>query len=509
MRHVAVLAALSLVLASLAMFPASSAVADAPAPPALLALPNNVPAAERFGVGVNGSFGTIADYDVSQLHVGWYSDWGFRSNPSHPAGLNYVQIIYVRAGQYPPNWNAVAAAIAANPGSLWIIGNEPEAILQGNRTPSEYAAIYHEAYTFVKAHDPTAAVAIGGVIQPSPLRLRWLDEVLAAYQSSYGVKMPVDVWNTHMQILRERGQAVGCDGCFGAFVPAGLTDVTEGLFSAGEYRDDPLLAIAKNADPSELERMIRDLRAWMKSHGEQNKPLIISEYGVLYPSDYVADSWAEGDQRILDFMTSTFDFLVSAADPNLGYPADGNRLVQRWLWYSLNSRMPIPDGPVEDFNGSLFDWQAPHALTIFGEHLAAYTAPIAPTFVDLAPRDLVVSPAIRFATGAVTTTASVAVTNLGTAGASNVRVAFYEGASPITGTLVAETNIPVVPARYHADIIVQASWCSGPADPRSSSPRVFVVVDPQSNVDTDRTNNTISRSVPMRRVYLPIARRRP
>jgi subtilase family serine protease len=33
-------------------------------------------------------------------------------------------------------------------------------------------------------------------------------------------------------------------------------------------------------------------------------------------------------------MSRTFEYLENAADPELGYPMDGYRLVQRWMWFS-------------------------------------------------------------------------------------------------------------------------------------------------------------------------------
>jgi hypothetical protein len=38
------------------------------------------------------------------------------------------------------------------------------------------------------------------------------------------------------------------------------------------------------------------------------------------------------------FMLGTFDYFLSAADGALGMPSDGNRLVQRWCWYSLSDK---------------------------------------------------------------------------------------------------------------------------------------------------------------------------
>ena len=109
-------------------------------------------------------------------------------------------------------------------------------------------------------------------------------------------------------------------------------------------------------------------RRWMKDHGQQNKPLIISEYGVLMALGYGFPA-----DRVNDFMTASLTYLLNATDPDLGYPSDGNRLVQRWAWFSLNE-CPYdadPEYPAWGFNGALFDWQPatyPGEITKHGEH---------------------------------------------------------------------------------------------------------------------------------------------
>jgi hypothetical protein len=35
-------------------------------------------------------------------------------------------------------------------------------------------------------------------------------------------------------------------------------------------------------------------------------------------------------------MLATFDYFRTATSSTLGYPADGNKLVQAWAWYSLD-----------------------------------------------------------------------------------------------------------------------------------------------------------------------------
>ena len=93
--------------------------------------------------------------------------------------------------------------VDSHPGSLWLVGNEPDCIWQDNVLPGDYAHVYHQIYTAIKGRDPTALVSPGGIVQPTPLRLQWLDRVLPEYRDVNGVQMPVDVWNIHNAILRE------------------------------------------------------------------------------------------------------------------------------------------------------------------------------------------------------------------------------------------------------------------------------------------------------------------
>jgi hypothetical protein len=194
--------------------------------------------------------------------------------------------------------------------------------------------------------------------------------VLAEYENRYGQEMPVDVWNIHVQILQEKA------GEPGAEIPAGI-DATEGVLY--DYFS-PETGYYDNANPVIFRRLVTEFRQWMKDNGFQNKPLIISEYGVLLPSTYIGygDGYGDkdfGDQVVKDFMRETFDFLVNAKDPDLGYPADDNRLVQQWLWYSLNDQPYHYDpvaGTASGFNGSLFDYRDPTKLTEFGEYFRYY-----------------------------------------------------------------------------------------------------------------------------------------
>jgi len=48
------------------------------------------------------------------------------------------------------------------------------------------------------------------------------------------------------------------------------------------------------------------------------------------------------------FLIGTYDFMLTAVDEKIGYPADDYRLVQGWAWYSLSDNR-YPTGNFIDF----------------------------------------------------------------------------------------------------------------------------------------------------------------
>jgi len=230
---------------------------------------------------------------------------------------------------------------------MWQVGNEPDCVYQANSTPEQYARAYHEVYSAIKSGDPTARVAAGAVSQPTPLRLQYLDLVLQAYQNLYGETMPVDIWSVHNSILREER------GSWGVDIPPGIAAGTGRLY---DIEDNDRLDIFR--------QQLIDFRVWMRDRGYRERPLFLTEFSILMPPDF-----GFPPDRVVAFMTGAFDFLLSAADGALGYPADGNRLVQRWVWYSI-----ADGGDQEHYTaGNLFDPQTKQ-MTIVGRAFADYVA---------------------------------------------------------------------------------------------------------------------------------------
>lgn len=294
-------------------------------------------------IGFVAPLSDVDRYDVSQLGAGWYI-WCPREEGAKPvSGMDCAHLVAVSGTHYLPDAIGLRDLARRDPGRLWLVGNEPDVVWQGNATPQEYAQVYHEVYQILKGADPTSKVAIGGISQVTPLRLRYLEQVLAVYEEAYGQPMLVDVWNIHLAILREER------GTWGVDIPPGLPDDAGVLYE-----------IQDNADIEIFKEQVSTFRRWMAEQGERNKPLIVSEFSVLMPPDYGFPF-----ERVRDFMFATLDFLMTASDEHLGYPADGNRLVQRWAWYSLADR--------DYYTGNLFDPET-GLITPLGRAFAAYCA---------------------------------------------------------------------------------------------------------------------------------------
>jgi hypothetical protein len=264
----------------------------------------------RFGVGVS-EYANV-DFWLPRLGAGWYLDWDAVARPGC-ARPEHWQMVRVHPEGLTPALEQIEALAAQATGLVWIVGNEPDVAAQDGVTPERYAAAYHDVYTALKAVDPGAQVAVAGVNQPTPLRLRYLDEVLVDYYAQFGERMPVDVWTVHGYLLNE------ARGDWGAGIPPGLPD------ESGEAR-----TVADHGDLALFADQLRAFRGWLAERGYRDRPLALTEFGILMPAEY-----GYPPEVVSAFMRGAFDFLLSARDAATGDPADDNRLVQRWAWFSL------------------------------------------------------------------------------------------------------------------------------------------------------------------------------
>ncbi len=295
---------------------------------------------DSWRVGFGLALAADASYWGPRLGAGWYIDWSATRRPRY-LQPDHWQMVRVAADCSSLTPEGAARLALRYPGRVWIIGNEPDVIWQDDVTPERYAQVYHDFYHALKAMDPQAKVAVGGVSQSTPLRLEYLDRALRAYESRYGSRMPVDIWTVHGFVLREQR------GSWGVDIPPGL-DADQGQ----------LYEVADHGRMDLLEDHLRAFRAWMERRGYRDVPLAVTEFGILMPPEHGYSS-----EFAADYLVRSFSLLASMRDPDTGYRPDDDRLVQRWAWFSL-ADSAYPTGDLADLDSGL--------LTPVGRAFRAY-----------------------------------------------------------------------------------------------------------------------------------------
>lgn len=157
----------------------------------------------------------------------------------------------------------------------------------------------------------------------------------------------------------------------------------------GRFEDnDPLRAriitnIDDHANVDKIVEQIRDFRQWMLNKGLRNKPLIDTEHGILGTADLGFDYL-----RVRTFMLDSFNrFLNNLVDANLGYPEDGNRMLQEWFWFAL--AVDQFEGRVS--NSGLYSVQT-RQIKPLGQDFAAYVTTLKQNYRDLEAYALTLTP---------------------------------------------------------------------------------------------------------------------
>jgi uncharacterized repeat protein (TIGR01451 family) len=382
-----------------------------------------------------------------------------------------------------PDFATLASRAAASPGSLWLIGNEIERRDwngggQDEILPELYATAFHQIRSVIKTADPTAKIGLGSLVEATPLRLRYLDRVWSSYNSQFGYSMgqDIDVWNIHGFILREVRNS------WGAEIPAGLSDTGGFLYGATTAE-----VLAAHRNIAYFQQFTEALRAWMAAHGERNKPLINTEYGILYKQ---LGGGQITPQQVSQYLIDSFDYLLTKTDPATGFPADENRLVQGWVWYSLND---------DSWNGNLFNPNT-QTLTAVGTTWKNYVSDPAKPLAAQPQRNLrplnlqaAPNPAYVLPGNVATITLKVAVANSGnthTATGDNVMVKFWDGIPNAPGShQIGSTQILKDIPGCGGVASAQVNWQKG-----AGTYAWYVKVEPITG-ETNVNDNTASSTV--------------
>lgn len=337
---------------------------------------------------------------LAEFHAGWFLTFNTRSPQAH-WNVEYVPVVRIKqdrdgAGYRLPTVSVtppltddgLGALVDNQPGALWFVGNEPDRVYwQDDTMPDAYARVYHDIYHFIKQRDPTAQVGIAGLVQVTPGRMQYLDIVWETYLNTYGTTIPVDVWNMHLYILPEmKIDGSGSRAAVALGTDPALAILENHTGTPDQCPRDDVYCYAEHDNMDIFRQQVLWMRAWMKEHGQQHKPLVLSEFSTLYPYEidnpndpsqcFLKDENGEcfTPERVSRFMEDTFAYLETATDPELGYPLDGNRLIQQWLWFAM-------DEGVAGSSNRLIDAQT-QQMTAVGQNFSQAVAAI-PRYVNL------------------------------------------------------------------------------------------------------------------------------
>lgn len=272
------------------------------------------------------------------LRFGHFTFWRTSPFPPEVPGLTVWQTVRLGQigewGEWPAVADRIEQTIGRHPGAFWMVGNEPDVPWQDNATAEEYAEAYHDIYAFIKERDPSALIGAGGISLPTPLRLAYLDRVLQHYRQRYGEPMPVDLWAIHLFTLREEAES------WGIGIPPGMTETSGRLYEIEDHGDIEL-----------MKGHVVGFREWMAANGYGDRPLAVTEFGILLPEDY-----GFPPEFVQNYMTEAFEYFRTATGDD-GLAADGGRLVQYAFWYSL-----YDEGEYK--TGNLFDGETGELTTL-------------------------------------------------------------------------------------------------------------------------------------------------
>jgi hypothetical protein len=337
----------------------------------------------RFGITIPYKIGNYVNL-VNQINAKAILDWSSDDTNEWSGDVEYIHVIRVSDTTYNNGalLSTIENLIEDNIGEVWIIGNEPDRFcVQDSINPEVYAQRYFEIATRIRHYDPTAQIGFGSIVQPTPIRIRYLERAIDHLTMlSCGNRQAaldlIDIWSIHAFLLNEEPNKWGADIPVGFFtyefdkLPDNLKYCFTGEKYTNDYSDAEIFIDFTDTHSIELfsERVI-NFRNWMNSIGEREKPLWITEYGSLLPPidpvggpNYVNVS----DEITAQFMVDTFNFMMTSIGESNGYITDNNRLVQRWFWYSLDEYRYV-------FGGSLFDPDFDLNQTKVGEAFKAYT----------------------------------------------------------------------------------------------------------------------------------------
>ncbi|MFH0863879.1 MAG: hypothetical protein V1858_02245 [Candidatus Gottesmanbacteria bacterium] len=277
---------------------------------------------QRFGAGGVGWPHTIDELPWQNLDIGWYHDWYNEGGPRN--GLEYMGMAGGYTTSYPDSSLAASCQSLKTQiltsswkypnGMMWTIGNEIGWDVEMG--PLTAATHFEKWRDCLKSINPTFQVGTGAI-------------------AGLWIKLATETTPHDPSTCTSLTDPASGRSYFEKYLEKIINDTN------GDQTKYPDLVVT-HAYPNCVEWntasvhiIVDEVRKIMKTHGMQNKDLVIKEWGdnrtnITY------------DTRV-NFLTDSSNFFFTEKDTDLGNPDDNYRMVQRWAWFILNIWPNFPD----------------------------------------------------------------------------------------------------------------------------------------------------------------------
>ena len=247
--------------------------------------------------------------------------------PGTPAGFAY----WTCPTSDPKLWGREAGEIAAHTRGViddFEIINEPDGRWAFVGTPRQYAAVLSCAYDSIHAPNPTARVALGGVMDPGPGGIAWTEAMLATPGVDAAHKF--DIANIHVRVPQ----------------------------------------------PAAAGRIVRDWRQYLARRGFRG-PLWVTETG--YPADpafQTEPGYQEGPRSQARWMETAIDAMLNAGAAMV-FATERDALAGRFASEGiLQSADPLTESPVLTPRASFYALRGlAHRYVLTSAHPARHSTP--------------------------------------------------------------------------------------------------------------------------------------
>lgn len=288
-------------------------------------------AAQRWGYsfdphGDNNTFVSLADFNHAGIKGVFFQDWNYTNAQGPYSGLEYFPMVGAYAVYLPQQCSDVTNTVNQNSakypnGTRWIVGNEIGFDL--NLSPQAYAQHFINWRNCIKnlaaARHVTYYVGSGAILDQKIILPGKGGACAPTLEYQVGTNYSgYSYWVTYLDSIKtidasklpDFYTAHGYMHCAPASPPG-----NSGWWNVKYFKTE-----------------IKNYRKLMNAQGERNKELIINEFSPLYHDPSIKITAVD----YMQFLCRTGGFMLTATDPLTGNPNDGNRLVQRWMWYNLN-----------------------------------------------------------------------------------------------------------------------------------------------------------------------------